>query len=219
MRLRAATVAVMSSAAILAGCGDPFYRGIESVPGPISARKLGVFKVTYYWVADERDHPSERTETIPGLPGKFTPGFKKAVMTEGTGRLLDGRIINAAGGGKYSFTDAKWGLGCRDNPLVPLASIATDPKVIPTGSVVLAPAFNMLRLPDGTQHTGFFWADDTGGSIKGKHIDVFVGERSAWRKVLKALGTEEVEVLLVEEFRMREPRRGERFGDDAREAP
>jgi len=167
-------------AALAAGCSPA---GGRSAPRPadglvVRLKGLGVFRLTYYWVAEEADHVGERTETVPGLPGRYSLGFKKALTTEGTGRLLDGRIVNAAGGGKYAFTDAKWGLGCRGQPLVPFRSIATDPKIIPTGSVVMIEQLVGMKLPGGGYHDGVFWADDVGGSIRGKHIDVFIASRS-----------------------------------------
>jgi len=171
---------ILGLAALAAGCspadGRPAPRPADGLV--VRLKSLGVFRLTYYWVAEEGDHVGERTEAIPGLPGRYSLAFKKALTTEGTGRLLDGRIVNAAGGGKYAFTDAKWGLGCRGQPLVPFRSIATDPKIIPTGSVVMIEQFVGMKLPGGGYHDGVFWADDVGGSIKGKHIDVFIASRS-----------------------------------------
>jgi 3D (Asp-Asp-Asp) domain-containing protein len=46
-------------------------------------------------------------------------------------------------------------------------SIAVDPKVIPLGSRVYIPAYK------GDGYGGWFVAQDTGGEIKGRHIDVF----------------------------------------------
>jgi 3D domain len=47
-------------------------------------------------------------------------------------------------------------------------SIATDPRVIPTGTAVWIPA--LAQTPAG----GCFVADDTGGAIIGQHVDVLV---------------------------------------------
>ena len=52
-------------------------------------------------------------------------------------------------------------------PLHPYASIAVDPSMIPLGSRVYIPAYRN----DG--HGGWFIAQDTGGAIKQRHIDVF----------------------------------------------
>ncbi len=45
-------------------------------------------------------------------------------------------------------------------------SIAVDPRLIPEGSRVYVPAY---RAANG----GWFVAQDTGGAIKGRHIDVY----------------------------------------------
>ncbi len=46
-------------------------------------------------------------------------------------------------------------------------SIAVDPKLIPLGSLVYVPAYRPLN------KDGWFRADDTGGAILGRHIDVY----------------------------------------------
>jgi 3D (Asp-Asp-Asp) domain-containing protein len=55
-------------------------------------------------------------------------------------------------------------------PSLPLhfyGSIAVDPKLIPLGSRVYVPAYRDDR------HGGWFIAQDTGGAITGRHIDVY----------------------------------------------
>ncbi len=52
-------------------------------------------------------------------------------------------------------------------PLHYYQSIAVDPGVIPLGSRVYIPAYRH----DG--HGGWFIAQDTGGAIAGRHIDVY----------------------------------------------
>lgn len=59
-----------------------------------------------------------------------------------------------------------YGLGITKSgePLQPHHSVAVDPKVIPLGSQV------MVDFGDGVIH--YYFADDIGGSVKGKHIDI-----------------------------------------------
>lgn len=72
-----------------------------------------------------------------------------------------------------------YGEGVKGYKLVPYRTIAVDPSVIPYGSVVYIPAArgSKIVLDNGSevQHDGFFFAGDTGGAIKGTHIDVFTG--------------------------------------------
>jgi 3D (Asp-Asp-Asp) domain-containing protein len=52
-------------------------------------------------------------------------------------------------------------------PLRPYQSIAVDPTVIPLGSRIYVPAYRH----DG--HGGWFIAQDTGGAVGGRHIDIY----------------------------------------------
>lgn len=89
---------------------------------------------------------------------------------------------NAAGAVTFPLAVGGWsaGVGRRYVPLkgvtfapgasLPLRyyrSIAVDPNVIPLGSRVYVPAYRN----DG--HGGWFTAQDTGGAINGRHIDVY----------------------------------------------
>jgi 3D (Asp-Asp-Asp) domain-containing protein len=51
-------------------------------------------------------------------------------------------------------------------PLSYLRSVAVDPSLIPMGSHIFIPAYQNVN-------GGWFEADDTGGAIIGRHIDVF----------------------------------------------
>jgi 3D (Asp-Asp-Asp) domain-containing protein len=51
-------------------------------------------------------------------------------------------------------------------PLAYLRSVAVDPRVIPLGSHIFIPSYQSIN-------GGWFEADDTGGAIVGRHIDVF----------------------------------------------
>ncbi|MCD6727343.1 MAG: hypothetical protein LT070_08900 [Solirubrobacteraceae bacterium] len=52
-------------------------------------------------------------------------------------------------------------------PLRYYRSVAVDPKLIPLGSLVYAAAYESLN------GDGWFRADDTGGAIRGRHLDVY----------------------------------------------
>jgi 3D (Asp-Asp-Asp) domain-containing protein len=87
---------------------------------------------------------------------------------------------------KPTNTDAPYGIGaCQEGVryrLVPHRSIAIDAKAnapLGMGQVIFIPRLRGAKivLPDGTQrrHDGYVMAVDTGGSIKGRHIDYFKG--------------------------------------------
>jgi 3D (Asp-Asp-Asp) domain-containing protein len=89
-----------------------------------------------------------------------------------------------AGTNRASFaevpTDAPFGLGARQNlRLVPYRSIAVDLTVFPLNTVLFIPTLKgtAVDLPDGRHviHDGYVIAVDSGGLIKGRHIDFFKG--------------------------------------------
>jgi 3D (Asp-Asp-Asp) domain-containing protein len=77
--------------------------------------------------------------------------------------------------------------GSMGQPLTPWQSIAVDPSLIPlgrTGTLLFKNDAIDYDLSNAT-----FRADDTGGSIKGKRIDIYLGEgQSAWDKWLQSGG-------------------------------
>lgn len=85
------------------------------------------------------------------------------------------------GVGRSYFASAKgaYGDGVLDYRLVPYRTIAVDKNTIRFGTVLFVPQAKgvEIHLPSGDtiKHDGYFFAGDTGGAIKGKHIDVFCG--------------------------------------------
>ncbi|WP_028575785.1 MltA domain-containing protein [Desulfonatronovibrio hydrogenovorans] len=59
--------------------------------------------------------------------------------------------------------------------LTPYVSVASDPAVIPWGSVMILDAVLPEYLEQETQVTGPVLAQDTGGAIRGRHLDLFCG--------------------------------------------
>lgn len=95
-----------------------------------------------------------------------------------TGRSQTNCSLEATETVRWKKSPYKFGIGSKNNPLVPYVSIATDPSVIPFGSkVFIQEAVGVSYFIDGQEfiHDGYFRADDVGGAIKGNHIDVFIG--------------------------------------------
>lgn len=76
-------------------------------------------------------------------------------------------------------------LGCR---VVPMRTVATDPKVIPRRSILFIKETVGMELPDGGAHDGIWYASDTGGAIKGQRIDLYSGSGSGSMKAFYARG-------------------------------
>lgn len=144
-----------------------------------TARYLGKFKITYYWVVNEADYPQSRTTplyTVDGkLVGRFSRSFVNDFKTESAARLRDGRCLSyLKRQNRVQIVDRFLGHG--GYTLTELKSIAVDPKVIPLGSKVYIPQFEGVSI-NGKQLNGVFYAHDIGSAVKGNHIDVFLGDR------------------------------------------
>lgn len=66
--------------------------------------------------------------------------------------------------GQWSSGSEDTAYGCKGDKLTPYYSVATDPNVIPYGTIV------------HDQHGNEYKAVDTGSAIKGNKIDLFVGD-------------------------------------------
>lgn len=110
--------------------------------------------------------------TVPICLGKWSNGFPV---------WLIGGWRNARGAVTFPLASGGWsnGIGVRtlpyggvtfaphsSSPLVYYHSIAVDPHLIPLGSRVYVPAYRNFS-------GGWFTAQDTGGAIRGRHIDVY----------------------------------------------
>lgn len=177
-------------------------------PTPIHANRpaakptfLGNFWVTFYYVTDAKDFPRQEDDEILSPTGKIiarvNSKFKKALDIEGTGRLLDGRIINFSkylrGESRYVVIQSKYGVGVANCPLRPYRTLAVDPDIIPLGTKVYIPELDGVLLPDGSQHDGMFLALDRGSRIENHHIDIFAGVGSRSMRVFGAAGLQSFE--------------------------
>lgn len=161
--------------------------GTETETGD-PGNSLGVFDLTYYWVAYEGDFAPAPTSDIGTCGGQtiatVPTEFADALALEGSGRLLDERMINiggcGCGGGYDCFVELDamqfpWGQGSQGNALMPFVTIATDTGVLAFGTSVYVPDLDGQPLPGGGTHDGCLLAGDVGGGINGMHIDWFVG--------------------------------------------
>jgi len=117
--------------------------------------------------------------------------FAKALALQGTGRLKDGRLLNVGGGQNcecdrrpcfHVIENQTWGRAGTGQPLQPFRTVAVDPAVIKLGSLLYVPLLDGRTMPGkapwgGFKHDGCVVADDTGGGIKGKQLDLFVGQK------------------------------------------
>ncbi len=110
--------------------------------------------------------------TVPVCLGKWSDG-PPAWLIGGwrnsrgqvTFPLASGGWANGRGGRLLGYGGVTFAPG-NSLPLRYYHSIAVDPKLIPMGSRVFVPAYRHLG-------GGWFIAQDTGGAIRGRHIDVY----------------------------------------------
>lgn len=192
--------------------------GTDAAPGQPDARtgepgeSLGSFELTYYWVAYEGDHgggaATDLFDPDCAVLATVSSDFADAIALEGTGRLIDGRLLNVAGACDCDSSpcfieadaDHPWGYGVQDRALVPFRSLAVDRDVIEYGTGLYLPALDGRTMPGEApwgdfRHDGCAVAADTGGAIVGMHIDFFVGIRDAYLELDGELGLSETEVV------------------------
>ena len=72
--------------------------------------------------------------------------------------------------------DDKGPFGAMGRPLTPMTSLATDPKLLPLGSVLVTDAVLPVKdVPGGERRVILGLAQDIGGAIKNRHLDLFCG--------------------------------------------
>ncbi len=110
--------------------------------------------------------------TVPVCLGKWSHGFPvwliggwrnargRVTFPLASGGWSNGRGVRALPYGGVTFAAGP------SKPLRYYHSIAVDPRLIPLGSRVYVPAYRHLG-------GGWFIAQDTGGAIAGRHIDVY----------------------------------------------
>jgi len=152
-------------------------------------RDLGNFLLTHYTFALESDpvHNGSPKVSAPGLPGdkkykKSFLGSPYGIKMQGTGLADDGQHIRYQGNGHYAY-----GVGGAAGAPSAWKTVAVDPSVIKLGSHLEIEAY---------KSKGTFEAKDTGGAIKGKHIDMFAGAVPI--KTAYALGTKHSDVVLLD---------------------
>lgn len=163
---------------------------------------LGKFKITYYWIVPESEYRGRREVPIylengsllGYFPKKFVDDFKK----ESVARLRDGRLISYLKR-KNAARVVTEPLGYGSFTLTPLKSIAVDTNIIPLGSRVYIPEYERLYLGDNGVHNGIFNANDIGSEVKGKHIDIYIGEKENLKYLMSksGRGTGLVDVYLL----------------------
>ncbi len=162
---------------------------------------IGKYRLTYYWLVHEADYPSTSQVTLLDIDlnpiADVSEDFANEIYVEGTGILLDGRILNlydecesAPTGWCYFEVDPEvapygWGSGA---PLHPLLSVALDGATSPVlpGTIVYLPDLDGLEVSWGGVswiHDGCLAVVDSGWSLTSKSLDLFVGFHEVYEEI------------------------------------
>jgi 3D (Asp-Asp-Asp) domain-containing protein len=131
---------------------------------PKGYEDIGNFNVTTYNLALEAEASDKDIKENPcGLQGKFRAQFLKRVTMEGSGVSRSGHIIHVQSGKAGCYYIAPCAETASQTCAAIGRTVAVDSSVIPLGSELFI---------EGVGHRV---AEDTGGNIKGKDIDVYRG--------------------------------------------
>lgn len=176
--------------------GAPRVRIRDREPG----RRLGRFRLTFYWMATERRDRRQITLYRRSCRpiARVSRRFASRLVMEGTGALLDGRTVNVAGRCRCGFSPCfsvlgageRWGVGVGDRPLTPYRSVAVDPRVVPIGTHLYIRELDGVHIPGrppwgGFVHDGCVVADDRGGGVRGHQLDLYALGRGAWLTLMR----------------------------------
>jgi 3D (Asp-Asp-Asp) domain-containing protein len=126
---------------------------------------LGDFRLTAYVLAREEEFSGEQILVDPcGLKGVFRRDFLlgSGVRMQGSGRAKDGSIIHYKGHGCFERLDC---------PLTASGRCATEGRTVAVDRSIVAMGSDIW-----IEGLGHRVAEDTGGGIRGQHIDVWYGE-------------------------------------------
>ncbi len=166
--------------------------GMLSVPLEKSSASMcsADWYITGYFVPVETDYTGPmKSIVVDGQTRTFYVSFLDAVNIEGWGKAKEGDYIGYFSG---AYHLSSYGQDSQGNPLR-IGSVAVDTSIISLGSKLTIPT-----LPSPWNNK-ILTASDTGGTIKGKHIDIFTGEgKSAEDETFRITG-EDNRVCIVDE--------------------
>jgi 3D (Asp-Asp-Asp) domain-containing protein len=148
---------------------------------PAGYKELGSFNITSYVLAKEEEFPESPTVENPcGLVGTFrekfltqTKSFPAGVEMQGSGKSITGKYIHYAG-----IVNTKACFEVANCPLIATAGqCATKGRTVAVDFDEIKKGKNLL-----IEDIGPRVAEDTGGGITGKHIDVYQGEAMSMKE-------------------------------------
>ncbi|KKP68330.1 MAG: 3D domain protein [Candidatus Moranbacteria bacterium GW2011_GWE1_35_17] len=140
----------------------------------------------------KKDNNYSAKRSVASKEKKSTPPKKKIAEGDAIRVLVTGYYTPVKGQNKYATKSFRGdmkrnGGGKTSSGKIPEEGmVATDPRVIPTGTEVYIPELELYAV-----------AEDTGGDIKGKRIDVYTGSGEEGLKEALDIGNRMVTVIII----------------------
>ncbi|WP_167356992.1 stalk domain-containing protein [Paenibacillus pectinilyticus] len=136
--------------------------------------------------------PLRFLSTAAGIPVQWDASSNLAILNkDGQRHMPDYQVFESTA---YSADPSEnGGYGAIDymgNPLA-MGTVAVDPSVIPLGSKLYIEGYSFDGLPQGGMYV---YATDTGGSIKGNRLDIFI---PGSKKSLQSFGIQKIKVYNI----------------------
>jgi 3D (Asp-Asp-Asp) domain-containing protein len=163
---------------------------------PETGDRLGTYKLTYYWLPSETrgGRRIQLYNKVCKPVAKVSRSFARRMRLEGGGKLRDGRVLTYSGAcscpNSPCYRTARrghsWGTGVRERPLSPFRSVAVDPTRVSIGTVLYISELDGLTMPGrapwgGFVHDGCVVADDQGGGVRGRQLDLFAARKTHYK--------------------------------------
>ena len=177
--------------------GDPSMPTDPDMPYP-KGNYFDKGALTYYYLALEEDFPGAEEVALEDCAGgeikQVSQAFLDAVTLKGSGKLKDGRVVDAGSGAScFEVLDEArfpWGKGSSSKPLKPFRSIAmeTSAQFLPGGLIYIS-EFDGVQTPElegvpSFKHDGCFRIDEVGEGIQGNAVDLFAGTEEASEELM-----------------------------------
>ncbi len=139
------------------------------------------WRITGYYVPNEKDFTGQKVNIkVGGTTYSLKEKFVRAVKMQGSGYTEEGWILSCCWQKRSSI------IGACGKPLNKLAAVARDSN--------LFKCKQCLKINTELLKSYSFAALDTGGAIKGKHLDVFCGSGVEGRQLANKITTSNAEV-------------------------
>jgi 3D (Asp-Asp-Asp) domain-containing protein len=132
-------------------------------------------------IAQPADAIGDLLQSMAMQPSATQIGPAPSPTTAGPEIQLQATLYHAGASG----VGGRDSLGCKVSPM---RTVAVDTRVIPRRTILFIKETVGMKLPNGAEHDGIWYASDTGGAIKGQRIDLYTGQGAGSMRAFFARG-------------------------------